>query len=660
MFVFFSILLIYVVTLCPTIYVGDSPLFAAASYSLGTAHPPGYPLFILAGKLATFLPFGNIAFKVNLANAVFGSLSGFMVYKIVRYLTGNRYAAWASALFLAVVPVFWAGSINAKGVYSLNTFLCLLIFFLTLKIMRKEGNFYCQSFLIAFVIGLGMGNHHTIPLMGLAALPVFLMRWRDVKFRWLLFMVVFFLAGFSVNLLIYVRSRVAVTSGILLIYSYGGSLKDFLNVLLRKAYHSGNTISALEGGTSNVFLHFPLVVRNVFRYILIPNLEYGIPFILIGLFGFLKDKRLFIYIIFLLFFWIAFFGGVTVGVSPTEEDIEVISVYYVPLFSFMAVILGMGMAWVLEKARLLKMQSNLVPRFLSCAAVAFPLCLMPQAVLPNHALAYTFARDMLTTLPVRSMILHYNDNPTFTTFYMQSVERYREDILAMSAGGDKDYYGIETAQAWKYRVLYPEFYASQKTKISYLDKEFALRGKLFTSNPNDLTELVKKHYSFSIVPLEAVLYPKGVVPKAAELDKKFLAANDFLDYDSVKSLPYINDFLATELVNHYAIGLMVYGDILERQGQKELGRKAMAEAFRLGDIKSFLGPYIKSLYRDGRTEEALVFLRNLEKSPSGRDSAVAHIVEYKLLSLAGRRQEADAKYRFIKENQILKMINATF
>ena len=73
-FLFSLIFTIYLSALCPTVYMGDSGLFAVASYSLGTAHPPGYPLFILMGKMLSFLPFGSIAYKVNLASALFGAL----------------------------------------------------------------------------------------------------------------------------------------------------------------------------------------------------------------------------------------------------------------------------------------------------------------------------------------------------------------------------------------------------------------------------------------------------------------------------------------------------------------------------------------------------------------------------------------------------------
>ena len=50
----------YYVTLAPTItweHEGvDSGDLVTAAYTLGVAHPPGYPLFILLAKLFTSLP----------------------------------------------------------------------------------------------------------------------------------------------------------------------------------------------------------------------------------------------------------------------------------------------------------------------------------------------------------------------------------------------------------------------------------------------------------------------------------------------------------------------------------------------------------------------------------------------------------------------------
>ncbi|MQY69884.1 MAG: DUF2723 domain-containing protein [Firmicutes bacterium] len=74
---------VYLKTLCPTVYIGDSGELIAAAYTLGIPHPPGYPLYCLLGKLFTLLPFGTIAYRVNLMSAFFASLTIVLIYLIV-------------------------------------------------------------------------------------------------------------------------------------------------------------------------------------------------------------------------------------------------------------------------------------------------------------------------------------------------------------------------------------------------------------------------------------------------------------------------------------------------------------------------------------------------------------------------------------------------
>ena len=46
-----GILGVYVLTLCPTVYVEDSAEFATAAAVFGVPHPPGYPLYTLLAGL---------------------------------------------------------------------------------------------------------------------------------------------------------------------------------------------------------------------------------------------------------------------------------------------------------------------------------------------------------------------------------------------------------------------------------------------------------------------------------------------------------------------------------------------------------------------------------------------------------------------------------
>jgi hypothetical protein len=74
---------LYLATLAPSVTFFDSGEFITATASLGTAHSPGYPLFINYANPFTWLPFGSIAFRVNLATAVSAAAACYGVYLLV-------------------------------------------------------------------------------------------------------------------------------------------------------------------------------------------------------------------------------------------------------------------------------------------------------------------------------------------------------------------------------------------------------------------------------------------------------------------------------------------------------------------------------------------------------------------------------------------------
>ena len=102
--IFGSTLTIYILTLSRSVYFGDSGEFIALAKTLGIAHPPGYPLYTMLAHLFTYLPFGTLAFRVNLFSAVTSSLTVVVVYFICLKLTKNRLAPTSASLFLAYNP----------------------------------------------------------------------------------------------------------------------------------------------------------------------------------------------------------------------------------------------------------------------------------------------------------------------------------------------------------------------------------------------------------------------------------------------------------------------------------------------------------------------------------------------------------------------------
>ena len=76
--------LLYLITACPTVYFGDSGELIAAAESLGVAHPPGYPLYTLLGRLFAMLPLGGLDFRMNLLSVVCSGLAAGVIAVVPR------------------------------------------------------------------------------------------------------------------------------------------------------------------------------------------------------------------------------------------------------------------------------------------------------------------------------------------------------------------------------------------------------------------------------------------------------------------------------------------------------------------------------------------------------------------------------------------------
>ena len=81
--VFLIPFVVYLITVAPTVPFWDGGEFIATSYILGIPHPPGSPLYILIGRIFSMLPFGEVAWRVNMSSGLFSALTVMMVYIIV-------------------------------------------------------------------------------------------------------------------------------------------------------------------------------------------------------------------------------------------------------------------------------------------------------------------------------------------------------------------------------------------------------------------------------------------------------------------------------------------------------------------------------------------------------------------------------------------------
>ena len=82
--VFFITLGVYIATLAPNVTLEDSGELITAAAKFGVGHPPGYPLWTMSGFLLShLLPFGNLAWRINLLCALFGAASNAVLTLLV-------------------------------------------------------------------------------------------------------------------------------------------------------------------------------------------------------------------------------------------------------------------------------------------------------------------------------------------------------------------------------------------------------------------------------------------------------------------------------------------------------------------------------------------------------------------------------------------------
>ncbi len=76
-------LAVYWLTLAPDLtaahWGGDGGELITTAVTLGIPHPPGYPTYVLLGKLFSFLPVGSVAYRFNLFSAVAVALAAAVV-----------------------------------------------------------------------------------------------------------------------------------------------------------------------------------------------------------------------------------------------------------------------------------------------------------------------------------------------------------------------------------------------------------------------------------------------------------------------------------------------------------------------------------------------------------------------------------------------------
>jgi 4-amino-4-deoxy-L-arabinose transferase-like glycosyltransferase len=158
----FSIpLVVYLMTLAPSVVALDSAELTVAATTLGITRATGYPLYTLLGHAITLVPVGDHAFRLNLFSALAGALTVMLAERVMQKLSIRPIPALAAAGLLAFAPYFWSLSIVAE-VYTLNT--ALIGASLLAALHWVEQPTLPRLALLGLLAGLGLSHHGSFAL----------------------------------------------------------------------------------------------------------------------------------------------------------------------------------------------------------------------------------------------------------------------------------------------------------------------------------------------------------------------------------------------------------------------------------------------------------------------------------------------------------------
>ena len=162
------VFVLYVLTLAPTILpygspdLLDVPMLQMQACVLGMTHPTGYPSYLMLTHLFTYLPFGDCAYRTNLASAVYAAVAASAVFWAGYLLSRRVVAAAAAALAFGTGVTLWSQAVIAE-VYTLNALFIALSLLALLLWRGSRGDRYLLPF--AFLAGLSLTDHLTSGLL---------------------------------------------------------------------------------------------------------------------------------------------------------------------------------------------------------------------------------------------------------------------------------------------------------------------------------------------------------------------------------------------------------------------------------------------------------------------------------------------------------------
>lgn len=191
--VFIITLAVYWITMEETASYWDCGEFIAVSYKLEVPHPPGAPLFLLLGRMFSFLSFGDktqVAYWINFMSVLSGAFASLFTFwsitllgrKLLKLSTPHSLtdsktlllmgAGFVGAMANTFADSIWFSAVEAE-VYAMSSAFTAFVVWAMLKwdVIEDESKANRWLILISYMVGLSIGVHLlnlvTLPALGL-------------------------------------------------------------------------------------------------------------------------------------------------------------------------------------------------------------------------------------------------------------------------------------------------------------------------------------------------------------------------------------------------------------------------------------------------------------------------------------------------------------
>lgn len=457
-FVFLVTFIVYQFTLAPTVDFIDAGELATDSFTLGIAHPTGYPLFVLLGWIFSHLPIAaTVIGRLNEMAALFTALgAGGMVllsHEILANWLRKRLPKPAAetttkqqrkkvsveplveapistndsfgivealslfaGLFAAFSMTWWEQS-TAVEVYPVHLFFLPLILYFFLRMVRlspkTEAKLTREGVAFAVLLGLSFTNHMSTVLLAPGCLYLYFARFGfgEVSWKRIARLALPFLAGLLVYLYLPLRSH----TNPLMDWGHPTNFYRFFKHITGGQY---KVWMFTKGTWKDNWLYFCSSWPANFAYA-------GIAAALLGLWG-LITYRSPVRGNLLVFTVLLFFGCLGYAVNYRIHDIDS---YFLLAYLTTVLWVTIGIYWLASRLRQPMMIAAAISVLLVVAELGFNWKEVDES--GNH-MVENCTLNTLRNLPQNAIIFSTQwDFWVSGAYYYQLVEKIRPDVLVI-------------------------------------------------------------------------------------------------------------------------------------------------------------------------------------------------------------------------------------